>query len=145
MTKTLADIAEAMRDIDYCMLSTHAPGGTIGARPMSNNREVDYGGDSWFFTWADALMVEDIARDPQVGLSFVGKAGLLGLRPFCIAVEGRATVIRDKAAFTDHWTKDLDRWFEQGIDTPNLAMIHVQAQRLHYWDGEDEGEVPLSR
>src|SRR4051812_46479202 len=50
MTRTLSDISEKMRDIDFCMLATHASNGTIASRPMSNNREVDYDGDSWFFT-----------------------------------------------------------------------------------------------
>lgn len=141
MPKTLKDISEAMRDIDFAMLSTRAPGGAIGARPMSNNREVDYDGDNFFFTTDDTEMVKDIAADPQVGLGFQGKAGMLGMRPFFVAIEGRAELIRDKAAFAEHWTKDLDRWFEQGIDTPGLTLIKVHAGRIHYWDGEDEGEV----
>lgn len=144
MTKTLAEIAEGMRDIDFTMLTTRAPDGNIAARPMSNNREVDYDGDSYYFTWDSALMVADIGRDPKVTLTFQGKAGLLGMRPFFVAVEGEADVIRDKARFAEHWTKGLDRWFEQGVDTPGVVMIHVHATRVHYWDGEDEGEVKLN-
>ncbi|MDB5678801.1 pyridoxamine 5'-phosphate oxidase family protein [Sphingomonas bacterium] len=144
MTKTLSEIAEGMRDIDFTMLTTHGPDNTIAARPMSNNREVDYDGDSYYFTWDSSLMVADIARDPRVALTFQGKAGLLGMRPFFVAVEGEADVIRDKARFAEHWSKGLDRWFEQGVDTPGLAMLHVRATRIHYWDGEDEGEVKLA-
>ncbi len=140
---TLADISEKMRDIDFTMLATHTKGGAIGARPMSNNRDVDYDGDSTYFTWANALMVSDIEADPKVSLTLQGKAGLLGMRPFFVAVEGTARIIRDKAAFAAHWTKDLDRWFDQGIDTPGIAMIEVHAGRIHYWDGEDEGEIIL--
>ncbi|HEX7874512.1 MAG TPA: pyridoxamine 5'-phosphate oxidase family protein [Sphingobium sp.] len=143
--KTITDLAEKMKDIDFAMLSTHSPGGTIGARPMSNNRDVDYDGDSWFFTTDDTQMVADIGRDPQVGLSFQGKAGLLGLRPFFIAVEGRAELIRDKAQFAAHWTKDLDGWFKQGVDSPGLVLIKVHAASAHYWDGEEEGEVLIDR
>jgi general stress protein 26 len=51
MTKSLADIAQDMMQIDFCTLTTHAPGGAIGARPMSNNSEVEYDGDSYFFTY----------------------------------------------------------------------------------------------
>lgn len=141
MTKTLEQLADKMADIDFAMLSTHTRGGAIGSRPMSNNRQVAYDGDSWYFTWADALMVEDISADPQVSLSFLGSSGLLGMRPFFVAVEGEADIVRDRAAFAEHWTSDLDRWFEQGIDTPGVVMIHVRATRIHYWDGEDEGEI----
>ncbi len=141
MTKTLADLSEKMRDIDFAMLSTHAEGGAIGARPMSNNREVDYDGTSFYFTNEDTRMVADIVRDPKVGLSFLGKSGILGMRPFFVAVEGGAELIRDRGTFAEHWSTDLDRWFPDGVDTPGLVLIKVQAERVHYWDGEDEGEI----
>lgn len=143
MTKSIADLAKKMRDIDFTMLSTHTRGGAIGARPMSNNRQVDYDGDSYYFTHDSTTMVQDIQGDSQVGLSFLGKSGLLGQRPFFVAVEGTAELIRDKAAFAEHWTSDIDRWFADGIDTPGLVLIKVHASRLHYWDGEDEGELKL--
>ncbi len=91
--RNLSDLAEKMKDIDFTMLSTHSPGGAIGARPMSNNREVDYDGNSWFFTRQDTQMVADIERDSQVGLSFQGKAGIFGVRPFFIAIEGPSNFI----------------------------------------------------
>lgn len=143
MTMTLAELAEKMRDVDFTMLSTRAEDGTIGARPMSNNRDVDYDGDSWFFTCQDTRTVADIARDPQVGLSLQGKAGLLGKPPIFISVEGRAELIRDKATFAEHWNEDMAAWFAQGIETPGLVLIKVHAERIHYWDGKDEGEVAL--
>ncbi len=143
MTKTLADLSKAMRDIDFAMLSTHTDGGAIAARPMSNNQQVDYGGDSYYFTMQDTRTVADIERDPQVSLSFLGKSGMLGMRPFFVAVEGHADLVRDKAAFEERWSPDLDRWFDRGVDTPGLVMIHVRAKRVHYWDGEDEDEVSL--
>jgi general stress protein 26 len=147
MTKTLEDIAEDMKQIDFCTLSTHAPGGTIGARPMSNNREVDYAGDAWFFTYQDRQMVTDIEMDANVGLTYLGSAGLkgiLGAPGQFIHVEGKARIVRDKAQFARHWDTSLDRWFPQGIDTPGTVMLQVTATRIHYWDGEDEGEVTLA-
>ncbi len=143
MTKTLSDLSEIMRDIDFTMLSTKTADGGIAARPMSNNRDVDYGGDSWFFTLDTTLTVSDIERDPNVGLTLHGNKGLLGKPPIFIAAEGKARLIRDKAAFEAHWTRDLDRWFERGVDTPGLVLINVRADRVHYWDGEDQGEVTL--
>ncbi len=40
-------------------------------------------------------------------------------------------------------TAYLERWFKDGVDTPGLVLIKVHAGRIHYWDGEDEGEVNL--
>ena len=144
MAMTIEQLSEKMRDIDFAMLATHTKGGAIGARPMSNNREVDYGGDSWFFAEESTLMVADITADPQVTLTYQGSSGLLGMRPFFLAVEGRASLIRDKAQFEEHWTKGLERWWPDGVDTPGILLIKVSGQRAHYWSGEEEGELILS-
>jgi general stress protein 26 len=140
---TLTDLSKKMADIDFAMLSTRAENGNIAARPMSNNGEVEYKGDSYFFALEETHTVGEIRKDPVVGLTFTGSKGLLGKPPVFIAVEGKAELIKDKAAFQEHWTKDLDRWFQQGADTPGLTLIKVHATRIHYWDGEEEGEVPV--
>ncbi|KQZ73019.1 pyridoxamine 5'-phosphate oxidase [Sphingopyxis sp. Root214] len=144
MTMTLERLSEKMKDIDFAMLATIAPGGATGSRPMSNNREVDYDGDAWFFTDESAQMVADIAANPVVNLAYQGKSALLGHRPFFAAIEGHGELIRDKQAFAEHWTKGLERWWPDGIETPGIVLIKVNGKRAHYWDGEDEGELLLS-
>jgi len=137
---SLHEISEKMRDMDFATLSTRTEGGAISGRPMSNNRQVEFDGDSFFFTCEDTRTVEDIRRDP----SYQGSSGALGMKPFFITSEGRAEIIHDKAQFAEHWTKDLDDWFKDGVDTPGLVLIKVVTERLHYWDGYDSGEVEVS-
>lgn len=139
----LNDISEKMRDIDFAMLSTRTEGAAVAARPMSNNRQVEFDGDSYFFTLESTRTVGDIKRDPNVGLTYQSKSGALGMKPFFITIEGRAELIDDKGRFAEHWTKDLDEWFKEGIDTPGLVLVKVLAERLHYWDGYQEGEIAL--
>lgn len=140
---TLAEISERMRDIDFCMLSTRTDGGQLSSRPMSNNREVDYQGDSWFFAFDSARFVADIGKDAKVGLTFSGAPSLLGKPGIFIGIAGTATISRDKAAFAEHWNADLERWFEQGIDTPGMVLLRIHADRVHYWDGEENGDVKV--
>ena len=142
-TLTMKDVADAMGKIDFAMLTTRTDDGSKAARPMSNNGEVEFDGDSYYFTWEHARMVRDIDGDALVGLTFQGSKGLLGKPPLFMSVEGRAEIIRDRAAFADHWTSGLDRWFEKGVDTPGVVMIKVHATRIHCWDGEDETELVL--
>jgi len=137
----LTDISEKMRDIDFAVLFTRTEGGAIAGRPMSNNRDVEFDGDSYFFTCDDTRTVRDIGRDPSVGLTYQAKSGVLGMKPFFITVEGRAELIKDKGRFAEHWTKDLEAWFREGIDTPGLLLVKVVAVRLHYWDGYEEAEI----
>ena len=138
---TMKGLAKKVADIDFTILSTRGENGEIGARPMSNNGDVEYAGDSWFFTWKDSRMVNDIHRDPQVGLSLQGKGDILGKPPIFIAIEATAELIEDKEVFNEHWNTDLERWFEQGVETPGLILIKARANRIKYWDGEAEGEV----
>jgi general stress protein 26 len=132
--KSLDDIAKAMRDIDITILSTISETGAICGRPMSNNRDVDFDGNSYYFTSSEGEIATQIAANPQVGLGLQGHHGLY------IAVTGHAALIRDKAAFSEHWTKSLDKWFEHGIETPGLVLVHVKADSVQFWDGRDSGE-----
>ena len=140
-TLTLSELAERMRKIDFAMLLTRTGSGEIAGRPMSNNGDVEYAGDSFFFTYERSRTVSDIERDARVALSFDGNDSVLGKPGIFIAVQGEAELIRERAAFEKHWVADLEHWFEQGIDTPGMVLIKVHATRIHYWDGEHEGEI----
>ena len=45
---TIKKVAEMMRNLDYCMMTTRASDGGLHARPMSNNGEVEFDGDVGF-------------------------------------------------------------------------------------------------
>ena len=139
---TLKDIAEKMKGIDIAILSTHSADGEIAARPMSNNGDVEYDGDSYFFTMEDAHCVSDIQRNAKVGLGYSIEGGIFSDGVY-VAVEGEAQLIRDKAAFRQHWVSDLDEWFEQGIDTPGIVLIKVHAHRIKCWNGYESTEVRM--
>ena len=134
---SLEDIAQKMRKIDITMMSTHTSGEEIAARPMSNNRDVDFDGTSYFFAMDDTRTISDISKNKNVGLTYLGDGG------FQIALEGDAELVRDKSEFESHWNPDLDKWFEDGVDTDGLVMIKVDATRIHYWNGREEGEIKV--
>lgn len=140
--KSLADIAKEMAGIDIAILSTHAESGEIANRPMSNNGDVAYNGTSYYFTYEKARAVSDISRNPKVALGFSSEAGIFSDGIY-VAVEGIAELIRDKAAFEQHWTSDLDKWFDNGINTPGLVLIEVKATRATCWKGREETEIQL--
>ena len=138
--KKLADIADEMAGIDIAILSTHTENGEIANRPMSNNGDVSYDGTSYYYEQAHA--VTHIQRNPKVALGFSSEGGIFSDGIY-VAVEGTAELIRDKAAFQQHWTSDLDNWFENGVNTPGIVLIKVKASRATFWKGREEGEVEL--
>ncbi len=142
-TMTTQELSKAMSKIDFAMFTTRAENGALASRPMSNNGEVEWSGDSFYFSWDSASTIADIKRDPEVALSFQGGGHLLGKPPLFIAIEGHASLIQDKARFKEHWHKELDRWFPDGVDSDGLILIQVHADRAHFWDGEEDNEVPV--
>jgi general stress protein 26 len=60
-----------------------------------------------------------------------------------VAVEGTAELIRDKETFQQHWTSDLDKWFDNGVNTAGIVLIKVKAKRVTYWKGREETEVDV--
>ena len=113
-----------------------------GARARSPPQSASPG-DSYFFAYENTRVISDIKADPKVGLSLQTKGGLLGKPPVFIAIEATAELIQDKAQFEAHWKDELERWFPQGIDTPGIVLIKAHANRVTYWDGEEEAEVKL--
>lgn len=121
---TMHELSKAMGKIDFAMLTTKTAGGKLATRPMSNNGEVEFKGDSYYFSWDSARTVNDIESDPQVALSFQGHAGLLGKPPLYVSIEGTADIVRDKTVFADHWSADLERWFPDGIDNDGMIELN---------------------
>lgn len=130
---TRGRIEALMKDMDIAMFATHSDDGTIASRPMSNNREVEYSGTSWYFTLEDKRVARDIAANSQVTLNFQADSQWL-------SVQGEAVLIDDRVAFEEHYVSDLDQWFEDGIDCPGLVLIEVRAVRATAW-GAVSGEV----
>lgn len=84
---TLEDLSSQLKKIDFCMLSTNAGSGRISARPMSNNGDVEYDGDSWFFSYEDSRKITEIEGIDTVLLTFTAP-------PACSASRGFSSLSR---------------------------------------------------
>jgi general stress protein 26 len=123
----LKPVAEALRNIDICMLTTRTDGG-LHTRPMSNNRQVEYDGDTWFFAFRDSWLAREVEADPRIALGYaVNDKGVW------LAMEADATLVDDEAEKRKRWFDDLDRWFKNGPDDPNVTLIRAAATRIRSW------------
>ena len=138
-SNTVKKVARLMRALDFCMLTTQTKRGGLRARPMSNNGEVEFDGDVWFFSAADSRKVREIEAIPSVHLSFVD---LEGWR--FISMTGRARIVRDVKKKRELWMDDLKRWFEEGPESDEIVLIKVTPRIVSYWTKTDEGELQIS-
>lgn len=130
-------IVEAMRDMDLCFMATVDAENRTMSRPMSNNAQVEWDGRNWFFSNGDTRKVRQIRENPATELTFQAK-------DTWIALSGQSRIHQDdKELFKKHWTDDLDRWFEKGIETPGLTLIEVVAERAECWGKPGDGVIEL--
>jgi len=122
-------VAALIKDIDFGMLTSVDADGTLHSRPMSCNKEVEFDGDVWFFTYGHTHKVEEIQAHPQVNVSFANPKSQT-----YVSLAGTAQLIRDKAKIEELWQPQLKAWFPKGTNEPDIALLKVTAHSAEYWD-----------
>src|SRR5690349_16989896 len=113
-------LAEVMKDIDFCMMTTVGPRGDLHSRPMSNNRNVDWDGNTWFFSFADSTQVTETQRDANVNLAYAVPDDIV-----FVSVTGRGEIVKDDKKKKELWYDDLARWFPDGPEDDKVVLIKV--------------------
>jgi general stress protein 26 len=123
-----ARIAEGIRRIRTCMLTTVTPEGHLESTPMTT-QELDAEGNLWFFVGTDADSTLDIDREENVNLAYSSP------REFeFISIAGIASVVYDRTRAERLWNPSFVSWFPKGIDDPNLALLKVRILNAEYWE-----------
>ena len=133
-----SSIAALMRDTDLCMLTTRTADGALHTRPMSNNGQVEFDGDVWFFSDRDSRKVKEIGKDSRVLVTYAEAE-----RGTWLALEGRASIVTDVAKKRELWLEELERWFEDGPEDDSVVLIKVSAERAEHWGSGGDGVVDL--
>jgi general stress protein 26 len=122
-------IRDLIKDIDYAMLTTIDSEGKLHSRPMSTNREVEFNGDVWFFTYASSLKVDEVNRQHEVNVSYAAPN-----KNSYVSLTGTAEIVRDKAKLKELWQPQLKAWFPKELDEPDIALLKVNVEKAEYWD-----------
>jgi general stress protein 26 len=111
------------------MLTTVDDDGSLHSRPMSIFSDIDTDGKLWFFTFANSHKVLEIQRRQQVNVSFSSPD-----QQRYISISGTAELVRDRNKLQEKWKPELQTWFHQGIDEPNIALLKVNINKADYWE-----------
>lgn len=130
-------LGELIKEIEFAMLTTVEEDGSLRSRPMAT-QQVEFDGDLWFFTRADAPKVEEIEREHQVNASYS--------RPDAqryVSLSGTARLVRDRAKIEELWNPAYKAWFPEGLDDPQLALLKVTVEKGEYWESSASAIVHL--
>jgi general stress protein 26 len=128
-SENLKKIREMIKDIDYAMLTTIDSEGKLHSRPMATNKEVEFDGDVWFFTYASSLKVDEVNRHHEVNVSYAAPN-----KQSYVSLTGVAELVRDRSKLEELWQPQLKAWFPKELNEPDIALLKVNVEKAEYWD-----------
>lgn len=136
--ENIEKLAELVADIEFAMLTTlDTDGTTLRARPMAVPKN-EFDGDLWFFTKKDSPKVDEIEREHQVCVAFARPD-----KQHYISMSGAANVTRDRTKMEELWNPAYKAWFPDGLDDPQICLLHVRVSQAEYWDSPNSTVVHL--
>ena len=124
---------ELIEDIEIAMMTTRRPDGRLVSRPMATQRRSS-GAHLWFVAREDSRKIGEIARDPNINLSYYKER----TREW-ISVSGAARICRDRAKIRDLYEPAWKAWFpnegglrDGGPEDPRMILIGVEARSAQY-------------
>lgn len=135
---TMKMLTDVMAGMDICMMTTAKANGQLHSRPMSNNSNVEWDGDTWFFAFEDSSQVREIRQNRQTSLSYARPDEIL-----FVSITGRGEIVEDVAKKKELWDDKLRRWFPDGPEDDAVVLIKVTGEYAYYWSKEGDAEVDL--
>lgn len=128
--EAMRQVTQMIRGIKFAMFTTVGEGGALSSRPMTT-QEQEFDGDLWFIGNRDAEVCQDIAAHAQVNVAYAQPE-----EGEYVSLSGQAELVEDRAKLEKLWSDDYDRYFDGGIDDPQVQLIRVDAERAEYWGAE---------
>jgi general stress protein 26 len=128
MTPAQRELWEKLDKVRPTMMTTVDEDGSLRSRPMWTQGDT-FDGTLWFFSADDAPKAEELARNPQVGLSYAAPD-----KDLYVSVSGRARIVHDRAKIEELWNPFAEAWFPEGTDDPHLALLAVEVDHAQYWE-----------
>ena len=124
--EAIEKINDMIGNIKVAMLTTVDEDGDFHSRPMVT-QEHHFDGDVWFFADRSSDKVREIEQNASVNVAYVEDGNF-------VSIAGKARIISDVSKKQSLWHESLRVWFEQGPESAEVILIHVDAESAQYWD-----------
>ena len=124
----LKKVAELVKGIRICMMSTVDESGQVLSRPMAT-QDTEFDGTVWFLTRSTSEKVHNIQENQQISLEYAEPKDSK-----YITLRGRARVSRDQRKIDELWNPMYKAWFPEGKEDPEIAVVRVDVTEGDYWE-----------
>ena len=128
--QTLVHLDKHIKDIDFAMLTTVGEGGRLVSRPLSTQQSHLKDGVVRFLTDRPSAKVKQVARNPQVNLSYASPE-----KNVFISIAGTSSITDDPSVKDALWSDEAKAFWPKGKDDPNLVVLEIHAETLEAWEG----------
>lgn len=125
-----AEFRKLVQEYDTAMMTTIGRDGHLHSRPMATQEPLE-SSPLWFATSLDTNKVEDLQKDPRINLSYYRPSDRAW-----VSVSGKARIDQDRTKIKALWKEDWKIWFPGGPEQPDLALLHVDAESVTFWQPE---------
>jgi general stress protein 26 len=122
-------IHDLIKEIDFAMLTTVRPDGSMHSRPMATQK-TEFDGVLWFFTSRSSAKVDEIRGDARANVAYANPND-----HDYVSLSGRASLVQDRAKMEELWNPEVKAWFPKGLDDPELALLRIDVESAEYWKG----------
>ena len=124
--EAIEKIHDIISDVKVAMLTTVDEDGDFHSRPMVT-QENHFDGDVWFFADRKSDKVREIEQNASVNVAYVDDGNF-------VSIAGKARIVSDIAKKQSLWHESLRVWFDEGPESSDVILIHVDAESAQYWD-----------
>ncbi len=111
-----------LKDSPFVMIGLHSGG---HSEPLTAQIDDDQPNTLYFFTGRD----NRIAGGGAAMAQFVGKG-----HDFFACMAGTVSVDNDRAQIDKLWSKQVEAWFPQGKEDPNLTLLRFDIDSAELWE-----------
>jgi len=118
-------VIDIIKDLRIAMVTTHSAG-RLASRPLTLVEATDQG-ELWFFSAADAGIVQEIRAQGLVNAAFSGSKQW-------VSVSGHAEVVLDVAKKKELWNAAVETFAGEGPESAQTVLLRINAVSAEYWE-----------